>query len=722
MRSGDAERGRGGPRAREAWPTADSASPVEHARAGTRTTRGPAVPVGLVMWLALAAFAVLCLLLRDRHVWLAEYPERLTLPFDIVLNAFMDAFTRAFRWLFRAVSWLLEKPMLGLQALLLWLPWSTALVGATCLAYTAGGPRVAIFAFSSFAYILVCGYWEASMNSLALVAISVPLAVGAGFFAGAMAFRYRWVERFLNPLLDLMQTVPTFAYLVPILILFGFGPVVGMIAGAIYASPPMARNMLLGLRRVPDEIIESGIMSGATPRQLFWHVRVGTALPQILLGVNQTTLAAFSMIIIASVIGSFHDIGWEVLSTMRKARFGESLLAGLVIALMAMMMDRITVGFAGRDERGHRRSTARRWPIAAGLVGATLVLGALVPAFNEFPEGLVVEPAGALNGAVNFIVKNYSAELLLVKNGVLSYVMLPMKLGLEVTVKPFTWGFELTPAMSLAYLLFSVAVVALATRFAGWPMGVALALIFATYYFGTTRTPWPVVLAVVTLISWQIGGLRIAALGFFGLLFMLLGGMWQPAMLSVYLCGSALILACAFGGVLGVIASESRRVSAFLRPINDTLQTMPLFVFLIPVVMFFKIGEVSAVIAIVAYAIVPVIRYTEHGLRHVPEDAVEAARMMGTTRSQLLWHVKLPLALPEIMLGLNQAIMFGLAMLVVTSLVGTKDLGQQIYIALTSTNFGQGAIAGLSMALIAMIADRNIQAWAKRKKAELGLA
>ena len=175
------------------------------------------------------------------------------------------------------------------------------------------------------------------------------------------------------------------------------------------------------------------------------------------------------------------------------------------------------------------------------------------------------------------------------------------------------------------------------------------------------------------------------------------------------------------GGLLGVLASQSDQVSAFLRPINDTLQTIPLFVFLIPVLMVFQHGDFAAVLAIVMYAIVPAIRYTEHGIRNVPADIVEAARASGCTRGQLLRLVQLPLALPEIMLGLNQVVVFALAMLIVTALLGTQDLGQKIYQALARSELGNGIVAGLCIAFIAMIADRIIQALSARWKANLGL-
>jgi glycine betaine/proline transport system permease protein len=181
------------------------------------------------------------------------------------------------------------------------------------------------------------------------------------------------------------------------------------------------------------------------------------------------------------------------------------------------------------------------------------------------------------------------------------------------------------------------------------------------------------------------------------------------------------LLSFVIGVALGVLASEFDGVSAFLRPINDTLQTMPLFVILIPFVMIFKIGEFTALLAIMAYAIVPAIRYAEHGLRSVSDTVIEAATAIGCTRWQMLWRVKLPLALPVMMLGLNQTIMYGIAMLVIAALVGTNGLGQRVYIGLGDGDFGVGMVAGIGMAIIAIIADRLTQAWSRKRQTELGI-
>ena len=140
-----------------------------------------------------------------------------------------------------------------------------------------------------------------------------------------------------------------------------------------------------------------------------------------------------------------------------------------------------------------------------------------------------------------------------------------------------------------------------------------------------------------------------------------------------------------------------------------------------PVVMLFRVGDFAAMLAVIAYAVTPAIRYTDHGIRNVPPDLIEAAVATGCTKRQILWKVQMPLALPEIMLGINQTIMMALSMLVITALVGTRDLGQEVYIALTKADIGRGLVAGISIALIAIIVDRLIGAWSNKRKQELGL-
>ena len=678
-------------------------------------------------WLGVIALTLFCLALQGEWKWLAEYPKDLVIPLSDWLNAIMDWIVEYFGWFFKGISKLLEWPIEGVRALLHALPWSVTIFLICVVAYVASGWRLALFSLASMLYMLIVGYWTESMNTLSLVAISVPLAVLVGFGVGVWGFFSSRAERIIMPSLDLLQTVPTFAYLLPILMLFGFGTVVGLIASVLYSFPPMVRNTIVGLRSVSSEVIESGLMSGATPRQLFWQVRVPSSLRQLLLGVNQATMASLSMVIIASIIGGTEDIGWEVLTQIRKALFGESLLAGLVIALMAMVIDRITSGLATHSGEYDPQDKSfvqrhRYWIIA--LAGAALfyLASIVVPSLDAWPRDWEISPAGAMNDGLTYLVVNFRDQIEAIKKFAFFFVMLPAKIGLQQAVSPFTWGFALTMAHKAGYALIAVGL-------AGWclyrgasKLGIAILLFAILLYFGLTGVPWPAIVLIGALLGWKIGGPYLGAGTALGLLFIVATGTWSEATLSIYLCGIAVLLSFALGTAIGIWAAHNDRVSRIVRPFNDTLQTMPLFVLLIPFVMIFKIGEFTALLAIIAYAIVPAIRYSEHGLRNLPENVIEAATMIGATNRQLLWQVKIPLALPVMMLGLNQTIMFGIAMLVIAALVGTNGLEQIVYIGLSDGNFGVGIIAGIGMAIIAIIADRMTGAWSRKRQQELGLS
>lgn len=696
---------------------------------GRRGARG-AIEAGLRPWLAAGVVIVVVFALGDALPWLVRLPDDLVVPLNLWINDAMRWFVEIFKPVFRAITWLTGFPMTWIQGLLHWLPWPATFVAVVAISYRAGGRSLAWFSFGSLCYMLVTGYWEASMNTLALVAVSVPLAVTIGFVVGLIGFKSRRAEKVIQPTLDLMQTVPTFAYLIPILLLFGLGPVVGLIASAIYSVPPMVRNTILGLRRVPADIVESGRMSGCTNRQLLWWVQVPTAVPTIMVGVNQTIMAALSMVIIAAVIGSFADIGWELLSTLRKAEFGRSVLAGVCIVLIAMILDRVSRGFAERQggtkeelplHVGHGWQRHRGVLTTLGGVVAMVLVAQAVGPLHEYPHAWRFLPSEPLNDIVSFINTTFPATLEWIKTKALFFFLLPLQKGFMLIAKPTSWGFEVTLPVQAAFAALVALLAYAASRIAGWRGALAVVVLGGIYYFGMINVPWPVFVLVVALLAWQVAGRGVALFALGCMAFMLLTGVWHEVMVSIYLCGAAVLISGVVGCAVGVWAALDDRVSAVVRPIVDLLQTMPAFVYLIPVIMFFQVGDLPALLAIISYAIAPAIRYTEHGIRHVRPDVVEAAEAIGCTPRQVLFQVKLPLALPEIMLGINQVIMFGLAMLVVSALVGTKELGQLVYRALTAADPGKGAIAGLSMAFIAIVADRIVQAWSAERKRALGL-
>ncbi|WP_181178435.1 ABC transporter permease subunit [Mesorhizobium sp. B4-1-3] len=676
----------------------------------------------LLPWCGLAVLAGLCLLLKNELPWLVNFPKQWTLPLATYINAVTDIVVAVIQPGFRALSVLLDAPMRGARLALAWLPWPAVMLAVAALALKSSGERLAVFALATLAYILLAGYWAQSMNTLALVLLAVPISTVLGFLLGVLGYaRPRW-RPVLNGALDLMQTVPAFAYLIPLLLLFGFGPVVGLIASAIYATPPMVRNTMLGLDRVPAAISEAGLMSGCTRRQQFWQVEVPTALPQLLVGFNQTTMAALSMVIVAAIIGGFEDIGWEVLSSMRKAEFGQSILSGLVIALLAILIDRLTIGYAKAPETGPtpamRWMTQRRLALSLAVALAlAIVIRLAAPDAMLLPETGLRMQMGAVNQWLLGLVRDYAWFFNGVRNAVLYCLLLPMRVGIAGSATPAMWGFSLPSSVLAAYLVLVLALAVLALRSFGWRGALAVLAAGLVLYTGFLDLPWPVFILAVALLAGQVGGPRLGFFALVGFGLILVNGLWPQLVQSLYLCTLAVLLCLLVGGALGTWAAHSDHVSHILKPICDALQTMPQFVFLIPALMFFKVGEFTALIAIMLYAIVPPIRYVEHGLRHVRPDVVEAVEQMGATPMQTLLQAKLPLALPVVMLGLNQTIMAALSMLAIAALVGTRDLGQAVYVALGKADAGMGLIAGLSIAFLAILADRLIQAAVARSAA-----
>ena len=679
-------------------------------------------------WIGIILLTVIFVIFKEKWDWSIKYPKEFIIPFSDWINFAMEKFIDSFGWFFLKISWLLSWPIIAAQWLLQSIPWIVVVFLVTLTAYLSSGLRLALFTFLATFYMVSIGYWDESMNTLALVIISVPLAIFIGFGLGVWGYFSKRAEKIIMPILDIFQTVPTFAYLLPILLLFGFGTVVGLIASILYSFPPMVRNTILGLKRVPAHILESAIMSGANSRQLFWQAMLPSCKKQILLGVNQSTMAALSMVIIAAIIGGTADIGWEVLYYIRKAEVGQSLVVGLVIALMAIIIDRITSGFALRSDKEKKGpeflKTFRINYLSFAILGCILlfILARFFVALDDWPYNLSLWVASQINDLFETFVKAFRTEIKQLKNYTLFFIMLPTKIGLQQAVSPFTWGFSLELIHKVFYFssFLVLSLWFLKNKKDGIFVFIFLLMIFL--YFGLTRMPWPPLLLIYSFFAWQIGGYKLGLGTFLGLGFIVVVGMWSEAMISVYLCGIAVVFCFIFGTSLGIWAAHNSIVSAIIRPINDTLQTIPLFVILIPFVMLFKIGDFTALLAIIIYAIVPSIRYAEHGIRNLPSEVIDASKMMGSTKTQLLFLVKIPLALPVIMLGLNQTIMYGVAMLVIAALIGTNGLEQIVFIGLTDGNMGKGFVAGISMAIIAMIVDRITKTISERRSEALGLA
>ncbi len=227
--------------------------------------------------------------------------------------------------------------------------------------------------------------------------------------------------------------------------------------------------------------------------------------------------------------------------------------------------------------------------------------------------------------------------------------------------------------------------------------------------------PWPVFLVIIFLVGWKVADFRIGlvssiALGIIGLV-----DLWESAMITVAIMVVSVTISVAIGIPLGVLASRSRSVDAALRPLLDGMQTMPAFVYLVPGIMFFGLGNVPAVLATVLYSIPPCIRLTNLGIRQVDPSVVEAGRAFGSSRFQLLTKVQLPLAVPTIMAGVNQTIMLALSMVVIAAMVGAGGLGLDVLRSMGQLEQGDALVAGVGIVVLAIIVDRISQGYIRSR-------
>ena len=670
----------------------------------------PSVPWMRLFWFGALVIALAFALLPAAKPpdWMLELPPELRVPVQAWISTAMKwlietanfglfTFSEATRF----ISFLLDQPLSLATAifsrgftqghgsaaveLIPPLPWLAAWIAACAIAMHAGGIRLAALAAGAAGYLVVFGQWQSAMLTFASIVIAVPFGVAGGLLLGIAAHRSTRFNKVLNPILDAMQTVPIFAYLLPILFLFGFGPVAALLATITYALPPMARVTLLAFSAVPTELVEAGRMAGCTSRQLVTKVLIPASRGPLMTGVNQVIMLSLNMVIIASMIGA-GGLGYDVLASLRQLDIGGGLEAGTAIVVLAITLDRISQAYAQRalDVRRNPRARYRVWlighlpqmankpnpvPVAwivVGIVIALWVAALWVEPLRHYPEAWTLSTGVFWDDVVKWLNVNFFDTFEAIKTVILLNFMIPVK----------------------RFLL---------------------------------AQPWPFFAFCVAVAALSIAGTRRAIIAGAFVLTIAFTGLWQPAMVSVYLTGVSVVLAIAMGIPIGIASGTRNRLWRVVEVVIDTLQTLPSFVYLIPVVMLFRVGDFTAMIAIILYALAPAIRYTALGIREVDPGLVEAATAMGATKRQVLIRVRLPLALPSIMLGINQTIMLALSMLVITALVGTSDLGQEVYIALVKADVGRGLMAGIGVAMIAMIADRLMTASAGRMKKRLGL-
>ena len=645
----------------------------------------PARVAGLALLLILS-FVVL----RGQHPW----PENLTWQ---ALPGRLDAFQG---WLldqrgaadpniifsifdsFRAFAdWLVA----GLNDLLLALTWLGTAAAGILLVLRFGGWRAALIVAAAFAALAVMGLWEESVQTLALMLAAVTLSLAIGVPLGIVAGRSDRFYRAIAPVLDAMQIVPAFAYLMPVVILFSVGPAAAVIATMIYAIPPAVRITALGIRGVTSDTVEASQAMGATRAQTLLKVQLPLARRQLLLAVNQTIMFALSLVVIAGLIGG-RGLG-DVVTSGLYSNPALALLAGVAIVVMAIALDRATAAIAERTDPTRRHITPeaqrrmRRATIATFAGIAAVVIGARAAGLQGvYPDEYET---------ATFIYETTIRDALLgAIQSVLEYVQDPASLvfGITEPIGNFLVRFGLEP---LRVLL--------------------------------VESPWWATLGSLSAMAFVVSGARAAVVTFLMLGTIGVMGVWEPAMDTASQVLVATVIAVALGIAFGIWAAESSRADRLMRPVLDTLQTLPQLVYIIPFIYLMPVSRVPGVVASVLYAVPVIIRLVASGVRGVPPAAVESSSAFGATDRQILTKVKLPLARDAIMLGVNQGIIMVLAVVVIGGLVGSGALGDSVARGLQRNEFGLGVVASLAILALGIALDRVTQGRRTSRDARPGL-
>jgi glycine betaine/proline transport system permease protein len=616
-----------------------------------------------IAW-ALVAIAIVAIGL----MWLTPgFPDRWIVDVTGWFDAFRDwvVENRATHWLF---VYFLTPIGDGIEAIFKTtvkvmerMTWLGLLVAAASLAGLVAGWRMALLtAVGVFSFGLL-GVWEESVETLAIVLVAVSLALLIGIPVGIWAGRRPRVERVLRPGLDAMQTIPAYSYLLPFVLLFGIGVPPALLATLAFALPPAIRLTALGVRSVPPTPLEVADSFGTTGPQKLRLVQVPLAKPSIMLGVNQTIMAALGLVVIAAFVGA-GGLGQVVIDGLRQLNVGRALDGGIAIVVMAIVLDRVTTAWSQRDRRRvtvsvRGRTVSRRLQVVAAIVVTVVAVlfGREVLRQQEFPEAWETSVAAPTNAVVDWTKTNLDG----VTGALSDFVIVRLLDPLEKLFLGVPWW------------MVAGAFALLALRFSGWRLALGM---FAC----------------------------VAALGFLG--------MWDLAMgtLSQVLVAVAITLAAAIP--LGILASRNDTFQRVSRPVLDAMQTMPAFVYLVPVLFLVEPGRVPGIIAAFVYALPVGIRLTNLGIRQVPKEIVEAGDSFGSTSSQLLRKVQLPIAKPSILLGVNQTIMMILSVVIIAGLIGAAGLGQEVIFALGKQQIGRGVVAGVSILLLAVVLDRITQA------------
>ena len=539
------------------------------------------------------------------------------------------------------------------------LGWPGVIGLAAAVGYGFGGWRLTILAVTGFTILGVLELWDASMAVLSMMLAAVLLALLIGIPLGILAGRSERVSAVLSPVLDFMQIMPTLAYLTPMTLLFLIGVAPSTVATLIFAIPAAIRITSLGIRGVSGTTVEAARSLGATEGQLLTKVTLPLARRPIGLAVNQTIMLALSMVVITALIGA-PGLGRILQQALSKVNVGEAFDAGIAIVILAIILDRLTYAAVEssdpRERSGKRRRGGRGLTIA--IVVGFVAIGLAAPLFidaTEFPDAITWSFEAPVNTIVNWFTETFRFLTIGFKDLITTLVLNPLE---------------------------------------------------------TILTEAPVWLSagLGTLIAYAVSGRRAAIVVFVSMALIIALGLWSHAMATLANVVVGTLLTLAIGLVIGILSARHDRLRTALRPFLDAAQTLPAFVYLIPALALFEPTRFTAIVAAVIYALPPVIRLVDVGIRGVPQSVVEASTASGATSWQLLFKVQLPMSRRALLLAANQGIVMVLSMVVIGALVGAGALGYDVLQGFArGEHFGKSLAAGLAIVLLGILLDRITQ-------------
>ena len=688
----------------------------------------------VITYVAILLVFLVALFLSSQSEGSSKLPKVVTDEFTFTawVNDGEDYLKKNYRWMTKIIAGYIKSGYYFLEDFLIDSPWLlvASIIFLPCL--IAGGLRLGLYSLFVIYFWGAVGMWDESLQTVALMGLSVLLCVFFGVILGVLCSQSDRFDGFMKPILDTMQVMPAFVYLFPALFFFGIGGAPAILATMIYAMPPVIRLTNSGIRQVSKDTIESATSFGSSKLQLLFKIKIPLSLPSIMMGINQVIMMALALVVLACFIGA-EGIGGQVWLAIRNLDVGWAMEGGLCILFMAIMFDRFSMSLTKQKD----------------------ILPSDVQPFYLLPQSwekfqvarLIEKPILYLHFAINLICKSVTNLIATFVKYIFSifnkenaedlreflsrryyvipsfivFIIISLVDSYLISIGTFPEEWKLSIRQPIADGVKSLTINPGFIAFTkGLRAFVYLNLLRPLDTF-LTHIPWWYTMSVFVAIGYFTVGLRFAIITALLLLFIGACGIWPQSMITLSSVLVSVVLCFAIGVPLGIIASYNQRFKEVLNVVLDAMQTLPYFCYLIPVLMFFGGGIVSAVLATVIYSIPPIIRLTALGLTQVSGTYSEVSRSFGGTLLQTLQKIKFPLAVPSLVIGFNQTVVMAFAMQIVTPLIGGKGLGLEVFNGLARSDTGRGLAAGIGIVLLAIIIDRITLAWTKKQRQALGL-